>query len=147
MALKDHSIKSAPKQVSAVELMLPSLEQLSEIELIELRHQIDLRLQLDLDKIDLSEELGLQFKQAKSLMNQVNSDKDIATNQKAQIFNSVRAQLAEIVKLQTVVYSMERLKKFEVAFVKSLGIMPGDARAAFFDLYSEYLKDPDVSAG
>lgn len=143
MTLKSHSLTQEHKapEVSAVSLLLPAIEALSEADLIELRHQIDLRLQLDLDTLNLSEELALQFRQAKALLNEVQSDKDVAANQKAQIFNSVRAQLAEIVRQQESVWSMERLKIFESAFIKAARLLTEESRNAFFDLYGRFLKD------
>lgn len=147
MTLKSHSLtqeKPAPK-VSAVQLLLPSLEPLSEAELIELRHEIDLLIQLDLGQLNLSEELALQFRQAKALLFEVQNDDEVAANQKAQIFNAVRAQLREIVAQQEVVWSMERLKTFEVAFVKVSHMMSSEQREAFFDLYGKYLKDPSAA--
>ncbi len=147
MSLKNHSLTQEPKPVivSPVTLLLPEIEKLSEAELVELRHEIDLRLQLDLDQMDLSEELALQYRQAKALQQEVQGDKMTPANQKAQIFNSVRAQLAEIVKQQESVYSMERLKVYEVAFVKATRLLTAEARDAFFDLYGRFLKDPNVA--
>lgn len=147
MSLKNHSLTQEPKPVivSPVTLLLPEIEKLSEAELVELRHEIDLRLQLDLDQMDLSEELALQYRQAKALQQEVQGDKQTPANQKAQIFNSVRAQLAEIVKQQESVYSMERLKVYEVAFVKATRLLTAEARDAFFDLYGRFLKDPNAA--
>ena len=99
-------------------------------------------LQLDLGNLNLAEELSLQFRQAKALLHEVQGDKSIATNQKAQILNSARAMLSDIVRQQAEVYNMERLKKFENAFVKSANAMSAEQREIFFELYGKYLKDP-----
>lgn len=147
MTLKSHSLtqEHKPAPVSLVTLLMPEIEKLSEAELSDLRHQIDLRLHLDLGQLDLGDELALQFRQAKALLHEVQGDKDVAANQKAQIFNSVRAQLAEIVKQQESVWSMERLKIFEVAFVKASRLLTDEARDAFFDLYGRFMKDPNAA--
>lgn len=144
--IKDHSIKTNTKGAvpTPVEMLLPSLEALSEADLVELRHQLDLRLSLDLSTLDLAEELALQFRQAKALLNEVQNDKSTPVNQKSQIFNSVRTQLGDIVKQQDVVWNMQRLKKYETAFVKSVHLLNDEARNAFFDLYGEHLKDPTL---
>lgn len=146
MTLKSHSLaqERKPAPMSAVNLLLPEIEKLSESELSDLRHEIDLRLQLDLGQLDLSDELALQFRSAKALLHEVQGDKTIATNQKAQILNSARAMLSDIVKQQESVWSMERLKIFEVAFIKASRLLTGEARDAFFDLYSRFLKDPNT---
>lgn len=147
MTLKNHSLaQDKPKlQVSPVEALMPAIEPLSEVELMELRHEIDLRIGLDLGQLNLSEELALQFRQAKTLLNDVQNDKDIPANQRAQVFNAVRNQLSEILKQQESVWSMERLKKIESAVVKACNLMTEEQKAAFMDLYGEYLKDGDAA--
>lgn len=146
MTLKARTLTQEPAAPikSSVDLILPSLELMSETELVELRHQVDLRLQLNLESLDLAEELALQFRQAKALLHDIQNDKDIATNQKAQIFNSVRAQLSDIIRQQEAVWSMQRLKKYEVAFVKASNLLSDEAKEAFFDLYGEHLKEADA---
>lgn len=144
--LKSHSLTQEHKLPEAtvaetVAVFLSSIEHFSEAELIELRHQVDVRLVIGLEHLDLSEELALQFRQGKALLHEVQNDKTIATNQKAQVFNTVKSQLAEIVKQQESVWSMERLKIFEVAFVKASKLLTQEARDAFFDLYGRFLKD------
>lgn len=148
MTLKDHSLKQEPKpvKVSPVDLLIPQIENLSEAELADLRHQIDLRLHLDLSKLDLSEELALQFRQAKALLHEVQGDNQTPVNQKSQLFNSARAQLSDIVNQQKDVWSMERLKKIEAAVVKACNLMTEEQKAAFMDLYGVYLKAPDAAA-
>lgn len=150
MTLKSHSLTQdapAPKEPTAVELLMPTLETMSEVDLQELRHQVDLRLQLDLGNLDLAEELGLQFRQGKALLHEVQIDKDTPNSQKAQVFNSVRSMLSDIVKQQESVWGMERLKKIEIAIVKALSgdDVPADVRVRFFDIYGEYLKDANAA--
>lgn len=145
--IKDFSLKgntANPGGKSRLELIIKQLPDLTEGELAELRYSVDALLPLDLGSLDLAEELALQFQQAKALLVDVQRASDIPANQKAQIFNSVRGQLESIVKNQEVVWSMERLKKFEVALVKACGLLTDEAKAAFFDLYSQFLKDPEA---
>ena len=144
MTLKSHSLAATPpkpKALTAVEVLLPEIERLSESELGDLRHEIDLRLHLDLSKLDLSEELALQFRQVKALLHEIQNDSATPVNQKSQLFNSARGQLSDIIRQQEAVWSMERLKTYEVAFVKCAHLLTEEARAAFFDLYGTYLKD------
>lgn len=148
MTLKAHTLKqeAKPVEVSAVTVLMPEIEKLSESELADLRHEIDLRLQLDLGSLDLAEELALQFRQAKALLHDIQNAKDVAVNQKAQVYNAVRSQLSEIIRQQQLVWSTERLKKIETATVKAVNTLTEDARAIFFDVYGEYLKDPNAGA-
>lgn len=143
MTLKDRSLvqeKPAPV-ISVVDQLLPTLEKFSESELQELRHQIDVRLHLDLEQLNLAEELGLQFRQVKALLYEIQGDKQVPTNQKAQIVNSARAMLSDIVRQQEIVWNAERFKTYEVAFVKVAGMLSAEQREVFFDLYGRYLKD------
>ncbi len=143
--MKDFSLKAPDKPPTVSSELRLLLEQLSEQELIDLRHELDSRLMLDLGALNLAEELAIQFRQGKNLLNEVQGDKDVPANQKAQILNSVRAMLSEIIKQQTDVYSMERLKKYEVAFVKCVKLLTLESREAFFDLYGEFLEDIAVA--
>jgi hypothetical protein len=148
--LKDFSLKSNtanPGSKSKLDLVIDQLPGFDDKELAELRYALDALLPLDLGKLDLAEELALQFRQAKVLLVEVQRDATTPANQKAQIFNSVRAQLESIVKQQEVVWSMERLKKFEVAFIKAANLLTPEARDAFFDLYGEFLQDPNKATG
>lgn len=147
MSLKKHSLAApvAAPIIDAVEELLPAVRLLSETDLQELRHQIDTMLCLDLGSLNLAEELALQYRQAKQLQHSIGQDKNTPANQQAQLLNSVRSQLSEIIKQQEVVWGMERLKKFEVAFVKVAGMMSDEQRAVFFDLYGQYLKDATLA--
>lgn len=144
MALKNHSLTTPakPEKISAIAPLMPEIEKLSESDLYDLRHELDLRLQLDLGQLNLAEELALQFRQAKAMLHAVQNDDDIPTNQKSQMLNSTRSMLTDIVKQQEIVWSAERLKIFEVAFVKASALLSAEAREAFFDLYGKFLKDP-----
>lgn len=148
MTLKQHSLAQEVKApvVGVVDALLPTLRDWAESELYDLRYQIDLMLQLDLGNLNLAEELSLQFRQASALMNETRGDKSIPTNQKAQILNTARGMLSDIVRQQADVYSMERLKKFEVAFVKAANAMEAEPREVFFELYGKYLKDPHAAS-
>lgn len=116
------------------------LEGLNDEQLLQLRNRIDARLTVDIDQLNLTEELGLQFRAAKLLLANLQDADDVPANQKAQVFNSVSAMLTKIIEQREFVYSAERLKRFEAALLKTLE-QAGSAeqRAIFFDLYSEFL--------
>lgn len=134
MAIKDLPMK--PKEGAKVDI----LDGLSSEELISLRHRLDKKLNLDLTKLNLAEELGMQYRSGMILLASVQEDSETPANQKAQVFNSVGTMLKDIVKQQKVVYDAERLKRFEGAFLKVLEDLPIEAKRKFFDLYGEYLK-------
>ncbi len=133
MTLPDHRLT----QVKAPEV--DPLRGMDDQALLNLRHAIDLRLKIELSDLNLSEELGLQYRSGKALLDSVQNDKDTPANQRAQVFNSVSMMLEKIVKHQRVVYDAERLKRFEVAFLKVLEKLPLEAKQQFFELYGEYL--------
>lgn len=138
MALKDLSMK---KPVAGP---VSDLSNMSEEELLSLRHRIDKLLNIDITKLNLAEELGMQYRSGMVLLASVQDDKDTPANQRAQVFNSVSAMLEKIFKNQKIVYDAERLKRFESAFLKTLEILGTDEmKRRFFDLYGDYLKQPD----
>lgn len=140
--MKDLSLSSNganPGGKSRVEMIVAQLASLDESELFHVRAAIENLQPTDLEKLDLNAELALQFRQAKLLLTEVQKEAGVPANQKAQIFNSVRAQLADIVKQQESVWGMERLKTFEQAVLKVLKALPQDMRDLFFDLYCKHL--------
>lgn len=143
MTLKNHSL-TAPKPAA----LNDRLEGLPDSDLLSLRHEIDKRLNIDLSKLNLAEELGLQYRAGSTLLASVQSDKEVPANQKSQVFNSVGAMLDKIGKQMKVAFSAERLKRYEVAFLKVLDHddMPKHMRKVFFDLYGEYLAQDDKPA-
>ena len=130
--LKDHSL--SPRLDSVI-----SLSGMGDEELLSLRSRIDDRLNIELKHVNLTEELGLQYRAGKLLLDQTQGDESVPANQKAQVFNSVSAMLSSIVKMQETVYSIDRLKRYEAAFLKSVETLPKENKEAFFDLYGEFL--------
>lgn len=140
--LKDHSLQGNtlnPSGDDQVDLVMRLMGNMGESELAAIRFHLEELQPIDLEKLDLNAELALQYRQAKELMVTAQKDHGVPTNQKAQLFNTLRAQLADIVKQQESVYSMERLKTFETAFLKAANAMTAEARDLFFDLYSKHL--------
>jgi hypothetical protein len=138
VALKDLSMK---KPSARQEDLLAGL---GEDELLALRHRIDKKLNIDITKLNLAEELGMQYRSGMVLLASVQEDKDTPANQRAQVFNSVSAMLEKIFKNQKIVYDAERLKRFESAFLKTLELVGTDEmKRRFFDLYGDYLKQAE----
>lgn len=134
MALKDLPMRKGPAKADI-------LEGMTDEELLALRHRLDKKLNLDLAQLNLAEELGMQYRSGMILLASVQGDSDTPANQRAQVFNSVGAMLEKIVKQQKVVYSAERLKRFEHAFLRVLEDLPLESKHKFFDQYGDYLKN------
>jgi hypothetical protein len=139
--LKNHSLAPAAPKV-----VIDPLEGMSDADMIALRQKIDLKLKTDLSRLDLAEELGMQYRAAMVLLDSIQNDKDVPANQRAQVYNSVRSSLGEIIKQQKIVYSAERLKRFEAAFLKVLQQLPSEQTRVFFDLYGEFLAQDSEAA-
>lgn len=143
MSLKNRSLKGEPAAPAPAQ----ALDEMSPEDLLALREQIDIRLAIDITKLNLADELGLQYQSGMILLASIREDKDVPPNQKAQVMNSVSATLKEIIKQTKVVYSAERLKRYEAAVLKVLKELPEENRMKFFNLYGDYLKDPEAGNG
>lgn len=143
--LKSHSLKPAkipePPEEEAVDILQEMLAPLSDSELLTLRQKIEARLKIEIRELNLTEELGLQYRQGKLLLEQVINDKSTPANQKAQVFNSISAMTEKIMKQLKIVYSAERLNRYEKAFIKILKTLPQSEQDTYFDLYGEFLND------
>ena len=133
--LKNYDLNSTPAE--PVDL----LKGLDHEAMLVLRRRIDAELRIEIADINLTEELGLQYRQGQLLLAEVMADRTTPVNQKAQALNSVRATLESIINQQQIVYSAERLKRFEVAFHKVLEKLEPESRELYFNLYGEYLHD------
>lgn len=118
------------------------LAALPEGQLMRARHEIDILVEIDINQMNLTEELGLQYRQAKQLLANVQNDDRTPANQKVQIFNSLQNQLDKIIKQRQAVLSQERLKRFEAAFLNTLKQLGDETlQQNFLDLYGEFLRD------
>lgn len=117
-----------------------NIDQLNPEELLELRKEIDQRLPTSsLNDLNLEKELVLQLLTVQKLQRDVLSEDDIPANQKAQTVNAVAANLATLAKLQTEVYTSERLKKVEQVLISVLQEMPMEQQEAFLEAYESAL--------
>lgn len=144
--MQDHRLtaNSGTPPEDPLQPMFDLLAALPDDALMRVRQFIDKTANIDIGSLDLADELGLTYRQGKSLLAQIDTDASIPMNQKAQVFNTVQSQLKQMVEMREQVYSQERLKRFEGALLKVFQALPDDnARHIFFDTYSDYLKDPD----
>ena len=141
--MKDFSLKAAATPKPA-DTLGPLLDGLDDAQLLALRRKIDVRLKVEVKDLRLTEELGLQYRQGQVLLGSIQDDDDTPANQKAQVYTSVSGILDKIIKQQGIVYSAERLKRFEAAFLKILQKLPPEDKEIYFDLYGEFLNDRGV---
>ena len=106
-------------------------------QMLELRREIDEKLPVkSLADLDLNQELVLQMLTTQKLQRDVLLDDDIPANQRAQVTNAVSGILAQLVRLQTEVYSSERFKRIEQVLVESVREgLPEQVVRDFFERY------------
>jgi len=111
--------------------------------LLVLRNEIDRKLNLGLDQLDMANELSLQYRRANDLYAEVLQDKQIPTNQKAQVLNTLSNVLKSITESSQVTFSIARQKKIEAATLAAVRDLPKEAKDKFFSMFKEFL-GPDV---
>lgn len=100
---------------------------------------------LELSRLNLEQELLLQFHTARALQTEILADADnetneIPANQKAQIVNSVASILNKLAELQSAAYTTERYKQMENLLIHTLRELPEEQAAKFIDRWEEKLK-------
>jgi hypothetical protein len=73
-----------------------------------------------LAELDLDHELLEQYKNAKTLLDDIKDDDAIPPNQKAQMLNSISSILGNIIKSQSELHNVERLKLIESTLIETL---------------------------
>lgn len=94
-----------------------------------------------LQNLNLDSELYESYAKAKNYLATIKDNPEGATpTQVAQVFNTINGILKEILKMQTELYSAERVKKLEYAMVSALKLAPKDVQDSFFEQYEAILK-------
>lgn len=73
-----------------------------------------------LDDLDLDKEILDQYKNAKTILDDILNDNSVAANQKAQVINTISSILQNIIKLQQELHNVERLKLIENVLIETL---------------------------
>ena len=127
------------------EYKFPVLDDYNVAELIELLKRVKARLPATkLKDLDLEEELVLHFLNLKELMTVILYDDEVPANQKAQIANSCASLLQQMTKSQSTIYSAERVKRMELALMKSLHGMPQEILEEFLERYEKVYSAEDM---
>jgi hypothetical protein len=143
--MQDYSLKRSSEENGPLKIILRAMRDLSEADAIVVRNELDAILHIEISQLNLPDEIGLQYRQGKMLLSSLQDDKLTPAGQRAQVFNSVSAQLEKIIKLRSEVYSQERLKRFEAAMLSTLKLLPdNEAKEHFFTIYSEILQGKGV---
>ena len=117
-----------------------NLERYSQEDLLDLRSRIDeLMPTRGLKDFNLETELVLQLQAVQRLQNDVMADDETPANQRAQVAGQVASALAVLAKLQTEVYTSERLKVIEAVLVEVLNTLPLEQQNAFLSEYGRRL--------
>ena len=134
-----------PKDVTQAQSTI-GLDSMPVDQLLELRRQIEALLPVkDIKDLNLSRELVLQVQALQALQQRVLSDSSVAANQQAQCANSLSAALVNLVKLQTDVYTSERMKVIESILVDCIKDLPMEAQEEFLERYETALGKADGS--
>jgi hypothetical protein len=140
--MEDFSLTKAAPANELPDELLQTIHKLSDEQKSALRHELDMMMGIGIGEIRVGDELGLQYLQGKALLESIMSDRSVAPNQKAQVFNTLQAQLEKMIKLRQMVFSQERLQRYEKAVLRCLEALGTDAaRETFLDLYGSYLED------
>ena len=122
MGLEDYDLHAAPSQPQTV---LPA-DYLPEYG--------------SLKSLNLDSELYAAYARARNYLAIVQADEEIPPNQVAQVMNTLTAILDKIVKLQTELYSAERVKKLEAAMIQAIKLAPPESQQVFLEQYETLLK-------
>lgn len=115
-----------------------AIEKLDLEGLLELKCRIEAMLPpTKLAELDLEGEVVMQYHRAKALMTTVVADEATPANQKAQVANSCASVLDQLIKMQTRLYSAERVKALEAALIKALKTLPSETQALFIETYEK----------
>lgn len=113
-------------------------------ELVRFRDEIGRALPpLELSKLNLEEEVLLQFHTMRELQGDVMEDETVPANQRAQVANSVASTLKTLADRQSALYTSERFKDIENLLIRTLTKLGEALAAEFIDEYEKILKRHD----
>lgn len=96
-----------------------------------------------LSKMNMEEELLLQFHTLSMLQTEVMSADMADIKEKVAVGNAVSTAIGRVMSLQIALYSSERFKAVELLLIRVLKDLPEDAAAKFLDGYEKILETYD----
>lgn len=128
--LQDFSLQEEDNERDVVKL-----EGMTREELLDLHSRIEQQIGgLELTQINLVKELLLQLHRGKALQEKASSANDAPLNQRAQVQNSLGNAIKDLAKIQSELYSSERIKRIQSAVIKVVKTLPKPQQDHFFEL-------------
>ena len=93
----------------------------------------------ELSKMNMEQEMVLQFHAIRALQNDVIDDDTLPPNQRAQVANAVTSSLNKLAELQLEIYTTERFKAIENLLIRSLSKLPEETAMEFVEGYEKIL--------
>lgn len=111
-------------------------------ELVRFRDEINEALpSTELSKLNLEEEVLLQYHVVREMQSDVLGQEDIPPNQKVQVANSVASILKTLADQQESLYTSERFKDIENLLIRSLTSLPEKTASKFLDEYERIVRN------
>lgn len=112
------------------------LDEMEPEQLIEVYEEVRKRLPpIHIAKMNVEEELLLQFHTIRKLQTEIIGEDGVAPNQKAQVANTVGNCLERIAKMQDEIYDSERFKRVESLLIRMLRKLPKEVAEEFMKDY------------
>ena len=112
------------------------LDSMAPEQLIEVYEEVRKRLPpIQIAKMNVEEELLLQFHTVRKLQTEIIGEDGVAPNQKAQVANTVGNCLERIAKMQDEIYDSERFKRIESLLIRMLRKVPKEVAEEFLKDY------------
>ena len=111
-------------------------------ELVRFRDEITRQLPAtELSKLNLEEEVLLQYHVLREMQSEVLSSDEVPANQRAQVANSVASILKTLGDYQVALYTSERFKEIENLLIRHLSLLPEESAAKFITEYEQILEN------
>lgn len=108
--------------------------------LLALRQKVEAALPArSLRDLNMAQELVLQMQALQCLQQRTLEDPEVPANQAAQCANALSSSLAGLSKMQSEVYTSERLKRVEAILIQCLNTLPMETQTAFLAEYEAQL--------
>lgn len=135
-ALQDYSLAPEDNGDDALDI-----DDLTHDQILLLHAKLEAKIKgLDLTEVNLVRETLLQIQQAKALQIAA-SGNNTPMNQRAQVQNSLAQLLVQLAKIQTTLYSSERIKRIQSSVIKVVKTLPKPEQDRFFELLEVELEE------
>ena len=143
-ALNLAALRKTEKTVNRADAGVTNLNAMTELQLLNLRQEIDMKLPSKaLADLDMEAELVAQYMLAKLLQNNVHQDseKGVTDKEKGQLLRMATTTLESLIKLQNSTYTSERIKHIEVALAAAFAEVPIEVKQVFYTKYEALVNE------